>query len=241
MIVIISAGAGAQGLIVNELSSFGSNIFGVVPGAAADDGPPASIMGITVTTLKLEEVEDLKKIPHVLAVTGYARGVDTITYQNQKVDGTFLGVNAEFIEVEPGDVIQGRFFAVDDVKSSSRVVVLGSQIKQELFDHLIVASIQFIDTGIGTSKNDSGLLSMIRTTACSEGNSDHLSRRVDYGESTNDDYNTNIQIRELNAINAAMAVIKWKKMIGFYQDTKQEYHSVYTTSGNFIVNDETRS
>ena len=133
VIVIISAGAGAQGLIVNELSSFGSNIFGVVPGAAADDGPPASIMGITVTTLKLEEVEDLKKIPHVLAVTGYARGVDTITYQNQKVDGTFLGVNAEFIEVEPGDVIQGRFFAVDDVKSSSRVVVLGSQIKQELF------------------------------------------------------------------------------------------------------------
>ena len=133
VIVIISAGAGAQGLIVNELSSFGSNIFGVVPGAAADDGPPASIMGITVTTLKLEEVEDLKKIPHVLAVTGYARGVDTITYQNQKVDGTFLGVNAEFIEVEPGDVVQGRFFAVDDVKSSSRVVVLGSQIKQELF------------------------------------------------------------------------------------------------------------
>ena len=133
VIVIISAGAGAQSLIVNEISSFGSNIFGVIPGAAAEDGPPASIMGIIVTTLKLDEVDDLKKIPHVEAVTAYVRGVNTITYQNQKTEGTFLGVNAEFLDVEAGDVTQGRFFTLEDVKSLARVIVLGSQIKQDLF------------------------------------------------------------------------------------------------------------
>ena len=36
-----------------------------------------------------------------------------------------------------------------------------------------------------------------------------------------DEYATNIQIADLNALNALMAVIKWKKLSGFYQDLKK--------------------
>ena len=133
VIVIISVGAGAQSLIINELSSFGTDIFAVTPGAAQEDGPPASVMGITVTTLKLEEVDDLKKIPHVIAVTPYVRGIDTATYQNQKTEATFLGVNADFLSVETGAVIAGRFFTEEDVRSMAKVAVLGQTAKLDLF------------------------------------------------------------------------------------------------------------
>ncbi len=133
VIIIISAGAGAQSLIINEINSFGSNIFGVLPGAAKEDGPPASVMGITVTTLKLKEIDDLKKIPHVTAVSAYVRGVGTLSYQGQKTDATFVGVNASLPQIENITLAHGRFFNPAEVASLAHVAVLGSQVKNDLF------------------------------------------------------------------------------------------------------------
>jgi hypothetical protein len=54
-------------------------------------------------------------------------------------------------------------------------------------------------------------------------------------------YKSNIQIAELNALNAVMAVIRWKKLFGFYVDDACEFHSVYriatgsTVRGDFYA------
>ncbi len=133
VIVIISVGAGAQSLIINEIAAYGSNLFGVLPGASDEDGPPASVMGITVTTLKLDEVDDLKEIPHVEAVTAYVRGIDTLTYHHRKTDATFVGVNASLAQVESLTLKNGRFFTKNEVSGLSKVVVLGHAVKTELF------------------------------------------------------------------------------------------------------------
>jgi hypothetical protein len=52
----------------------------------------------------------------------------------------------------------------------------------------------------------------------------------------NDDYDYNIQIADLNALNAALAVIKWKKLWGFYLDLENENYSTYTIDGNMLLN-----
>ena len=49
-------------------------------------------------------------------------------------------------------------------------------------------------------------------------------------------YASNIQIAELNAMAAIYSIIKWKKMLGFYCDTKQEVRSVYSINDNDIYN-----
>jgi hypothetical protein len=49
-------------------------------------------------------------------------------------------------------------------------------------------------------------------------------------------YSSNIQVADLNALNAVMAIIKWKKLKGFYRDLEQENHSTYTTDGNMLLN-----
>ena len=36
----------------------------------------------------------------------------------------------------------------------------------------------------------------------------------------------------------ALAVIKWKKLLGFYRDLENEYFSAYTLDGNSIVNED---
>ena len=54
----------------------------------------------------------------------------------------------------------------------------------------------------------------------------------------NNDYSRNIQVADLNALNAAMAVIKWKKLLGFYHDFECEHFSAYTLDGNRLNNED---
>lgn len=50
-------------------------------------------------------------------------------------------------------------------------------------------------------------------------------------------YSTNIQVVELNALNACLALIKWKKMRGFYADSGYEHNTAYVLDDNTIVNE----
>jgi len=51
-------------------------------------------------------------------------------------------------------------------------------------------------------------------------------------------YTQNIQIVELNALNAAFAVIKWKKIAGIYEDVDREHHSTYPTNFHLLTSEE---
>jgi hypothetical protein len=50
------------------------------------------------------------------------------------------------------------------------------------------------------------------------------------------EYITNVQIAELNARNAADAVIRWKKLWGYYADQRHEHFSSYSLGTNGLVN-----
>ncbi len=52
------------------------------------------------------------------------------------------------------------------------------------------------------------------------------------------EYDQNIQIADLNALSAALAVIRWKKYYGFYLDFQNECHSTYTLDRNLLISDE---
>lgn len=97
-----------------------------------------------------------------------------------------------------------------------------------------------IIVGMGIHLKENGLVGQIATTTASPGRWGHVSQRVSFGsrDNLNDEYAHNIQIAELNALNAIMAVIKWKKLCGFYVDLGQEAHSAYIIEGNGLVNDD---
>jgi putative ABC transport system permease protein len=135
VIIIVSVGAGAQSLIFNQLKSVGSNLVGILPGASEEGGPPAAAMGISITTLTYDDAQEIKKqLPEVEAIAGYVRGVGSMTYQNNSIDATFMGVSDQYIEVEDTSVELGSFFTTEELRS--RVVILGSQIKEDLFGDL---------------------------------------------------------------------------------------------------------
>jgi len=134
VIFILSVGSGAQGLILNQIKGMGSNLIGVLPGKASDDGPPASAMGILITSLKSKDIQTLvKESPHIIAGSGYVKGTDTVTWSFNKTDTSFVGVNASYPQVEDVLMQKGRFFDEQEERSSAQVAVLGSQTAQDLF------------------------------------------------------------------------------------------------------------
>ncbi|OGY52015.1 MAG: hypothetical protein A2951_02775 [Candidatus Buchananbacteria bacterium RIFCSPLOWO2_01_FULL_56_15] len=137
VIIIMAVGAGAQSLILNQISSTGTNLVGILPGASDENGPPASAMGITVTTLTYDDAQALnerRNAPHLVAVAAYVRGSATIQWKNRDLTTSFTGTTASYTTVEDTEVATGRFFDEADERGISRVVVLGSQVAEELFE-----------------------------------------------------------------------------------------------------------
>jgi len=134
VIVIMSAGAGAQSLIVNQLNSVGTNLIGILPGTQEESGPPSAAFGIIVTTLKYDDaVAIANQVQNVGAVSPYNTGQATFSWQGNKTDATYYGVMSSYTSVEDTDVSEGRFFTDEEDRSSARVVVLGSQVATDLF------------------------------------------------------------------------------------------------------------
>ena len=96
--------------------------------------------------------------------------------------------------------------------------------------------IPFIDVGMGIVNSEGLLAGTLRLTVCTP-SFDSAKNRLDFADENNDEYSTNIQIADMNALNASLAVIKWKKLHGFYHDNNKEHHVVYAIPPNFITNE----
>jgi hypothetical protein len=71
---------------------------------------------------------------------------------------------------------------------------------------------------------------ILTVTAVTPVKSDHAHMRIVSDTGGPDVYASNIQIVELNMLNAAMAVIKWKQLAGFYADDLGAHHLAYATA-----------
>lgn len=111
-------------------------------------------------------------------------------------------------------------------------------VKKEIIEFLLKHDIPFIDVGLGVNVVDDSLIGSIRVTTGTQQKNDHLFQRISCGNDLENEYATNIQIAELNSLNAVLAVIKWKKLYGFYQDLKQEYNSTFSINVSQLSNDE---
>lgn len=136
VIVIMSVGAGAQSLILSQVKSLGTNMIGIFPGKAEEHGMPASAMGIVITSLTYGDaiaLSEQKNVPNITGVVAYAKGVGTVNWKSNSYDTNLSGCTTGYIEVEGGEIDRGRFFTKEEEKNLSRVAVLGSAVKQELF------------------------------------------------------------------------------------------------------------
>jgi putative ABC transport system permease protein len=135
VMIVLSVGESVQGLILNEVKSIGSNLVGVLPGHSEEDGPPSSVFGVVITSLKYDDGEAILKenYPHIEALAMYVSGSDIITIEDNKVSATFYGTTASYPDVQNSSIEEGRFFTEEEESTNAKVVVLGNQIAKDLF------------------------------------------------------------------------------------------------------------
>jgi molybdopterin/thiamine biosynthesis adenylyltransferase len=95
----------------------------------------------------------------------------------------------------------------------------------------------FIDVGMGADIREGSIGALVRVTTSTPEKRDHVDDRLTYVSTPEDDYR-NIQVADLNALNATLAVIKWKKMVAFYDDMEHEHNSIYALDGNTLINED---
>jgi len=136
VIIIMAVGAGAQQLILSQVESLGSNTISIMPGKSEENEPPASVMGIAVTSLTYEDAQALlknKNAPHITAVSTYINGVENVTWKSNSYNTDISGTDTGHLEITKAEIDQGRFFTEAEETNLAKVAILGSKIKAELF------------------------------------------------------------------------------------------------------------
>lgn len=113
----------------------------------------------------------------------------------------------------------------------------GHPIKARILDTCLSHNTLLIDVGMGLHRAGDSLAGTLRTTTFHSGHRDHAEHCMDLaGDDAEGEYDRNAQLAELNALNAALAVIKWKKVRGFYNDLTRELNCEYVIDGNKLMN-----
>jgi hypothetical protein len=116
-----------------------------------------------------------------------------------------------------------------------------NSVRHFIAEHLLALDKPFIDVGLGIHLIEESLIGTIRVTAATSSHNAHLKDRIGKAEHELNEYAPNIQIADLNCLNAVFAVIKWKKMIGFYQDLKHEHNTLYFVNTSKLMNDDLKA
>jgi hypothetical protein len=98
-----------------------------------------------------------------------------------------------------------------------------------IFDALIQQRIPFIDVGMGLKRKHGPLNGMLRATYFSAENADQVRQMglAELAERDDNLYRNNVQIAELNALNACLAVVRYKQLRGFYQEDAAPFHLLF--------------
>ncbi len=134
VISMLSIGEGAKRQLAQSIESLGSNILTVFPGIIQPGRGIVSAGRGTAQSLKMKDVEAIKKIDGVKAVSPeIIRRFQIISSAGKNTNSSVLGVMPEYLEVRNSKIQSGRFFQEGDIKGISRNAVLGPTVAQDLF------------------------------------------------------------------------------------------------------------
>ena len=112
--------------------------------------------------------------------------------------------------------------------------------KKAIVTTLIELDIPFIEVGMGVVRSNDSLSGIIRVAVGTKEAHEKILKKINFseGDGPEDEYSTNIQIAELNALNACLAVIRWKKLFGFYRDSSDAHFISYSIAANEMINED---
>ncbi|MDU3705261.1 MAG: ABC transporter permease [Veillonella sp.] len=131
VISLVSIGNGVKQDIQNSISSLGSNLLMVMPGAPRTPGVRPS-QG-SMKSLKVSDYQAISKLDGVKAASPYTANSYVTIYQSKNWTTTVSGVSSNFQDVNNWTMAEGRFISSKNVENRERVAVVGQTVVKNLF------------------------------------------------------------------------------------------------------------
>ncbi|MEW5744651.1 MAG: ABC transporter permease [Nitrospirota bacterium] len=132
VIAMLAVGSGARQRIAEQISSMGSNLIIILPGATTSGGVR---MGAgTQSTLSMADAEAIQReSPAVQYVAPVLNGVSQVIAGSQNWSTGVTGTTPDMLQVKDWPLAAGRAFTGDDVRSAAKVALLGQTVVDNLF------------------------------------------------------------------------------------------------------------
>lgn len=131
VIALVSIGNGVKQDIQNSISSLGSNLLMVMPGAPRT--PAVRPSAGSMKSLKVSDYEAIAKLDGVKAASPMTNGSYVVIYQNKNWTTSVSGVSYNYLDVNNWSMKSGRFLSEKNVQNRERVAVVGKTVVKNLF------------------------------------------------------------------------------------------------------------
>lgn len=132
VIIMMSIGQGSKESIRAELSTMGTNLINIRPGADMRGGvrqDPSSMQ-----TLKMADYERImREKKYVTNVSPEVTASGQAIYGNSNTNTTVYGESPEYLDIKQWNIEQGDCFTQEDIKKAAKVCVVGTTIVKELY------------------------------------------------------------------------------------------------------------
>jgi putative ABC transport system permease protein len=132
VIAMLAIGEGSKNSIKTQISSMGSNMIFVRPGADMRGG--VRQQGTDSQKLTLEDLENLREKSTLLSnISPQVNGSGQAIYGANNWPTSIYGVSPEYLSIRKLELVDGSVFTVKDVKRAAKVAVIGQTVVENLF------------------------------------------------------------------------------------------------------------
>ena len=131
VILMLAIGQGAQILVKQAIASMGSNLFIVLSGFSSTAGVRSS--SGNAPTLTVRDARAMAELPSIEAVAPVQPGSSQIIYGSNNWNTQVYGTTPSYLDVRDWDIQSGAVFGDAEMRSATRVAILGQTVVQQLF------------------------------------------------------------------------------------------------------------
>ena len=157
VVAMLAVGEGSRQKVLDRISSFGTNLMLIRPGAAGIRNAG------DIATLVLDDAAAIKALPNIEAALPERNGRMTVRFGSIDYQTSVQGTGEDFPKARDWPVARGQFFNADDMKQYAAVVVLGRTVANTLFpdgrepigQYVLMRNVPFVVIGVMTEKGAS--------------------------------------------------------------------------------------
>lgn len=132
VIATVSIGNGAKNQVESQIASLGQNVISVFPGSTNTGGTRGGFGA--ASTLTLDDAEAIEReVLGVVAVSAEVRDRQQVLANGLNWNTTVMGESPGYLSVRAWDLAQGNMFTDADMRSTSKVAIIGQTVATELY------------------------------------------------------------------------------------------------------------